>query len=113
MTKIAILGANGRLGRVVGKAFIDAGFDVRAVTRTGKVPAELKGATAVVGDALDREQLIRATQGVDIIFNGLNPLYTDWGKCVPMARERHGGVPRQRHAASLPRHRLQLRVADA
>ncbi|TGQ09872.1 MULTISPECIES: SDR family oxidoreductase [unclassified Mesorhizobium] len=85
MTKIAILGANGRLGRVVGKAFIDAGFDVRAVTRTGKVPPELKGATAVAGDALDRQSLIRATQGVDIVFNGLNPIYTDWGKCMPMA----------------------------
>ena len=85
MTKIAILGANGRLGRVVAKAFIDAGFDVRAVTRTGKVPAELKGATAVAGDALDRQSLIRATEGVDIIFNGLNPIYTDWGKCLPMA----------------------------
>ncbi|TIO90682.1 MAG: oxidoreductase, partial [Mesorhizobium sp.] len=46
MTKIAILGANGRLGRVVAKAFIDAGFDVRAVTRTGKVPPEFKGAIA-------------------------------------------------------------------
>lgn len=55
MTKIAILGANGRLGRVVAKAFIDAGFDVRAVTRTGMVPAELEGATAVAGDALDRQ----------------------------------------------------------
>ncbi|PBC10850.1 SDR family oxidoreductase [Mesorhizobium sp. WSM3859] len=85
MTKIAILGANGRLGRVVGKAFIDAGFDVHAVTRTGKMPAELKAATAVAGDALNRESLIRATQGVDIIFNGLNPIYTDWGKCMPMA----------------------------
>ncbi len=85
MTKIAILGANGRLGRVVGKAFIDAGFDVRAVTRTGKVPAELNGATAVAGDALDRASLIHATEGVDIVFNGLNPIYTDWGKCLPMA----------------------------
>ncbi len=85
MTKIAILGANGRLGRVVGKAFIDAGFDVRAVTRTGKVPAEIKGATAVAGDALDRASLIDATEGVDIVFNGLNPIYTDWGKCLPMA----------------------------
>ena len=85
MTKIAILGANGRLGRVVGKAFIDAGFDVRAVTRTGKVPAELKGATAVAGDALGRASLIDATEGVDIVFNGLNPIYTDWGKCLPMA----------------------------
>ncbi|TPL47546.1 SDR family oxidoreductase [Mesorhizobium sp. B2-4-6] len=85
MTKIAILGANGRLGRVVGKAFIDAGFDVRAVTRTGKVPAELKGAAAIAGDALDRDSLIRATHGVDIVFNGLNPIYTDWDKCMPMA----------------------------
>lgn len=85
MTKIAILGANGRLGRVVARAFIDAGYDVRAITRSAKVPAELKGATAVAGDALDREALIRATQGVDIIFNGLNPIYTDWGKCLPMA----------------------------
>ena len=41
-TKIAILGANGRLGRVVAKAFIDAGYDVRAITRNGKVPAELR-----------------------------------------------------------------------
>ncbi|TIO04212.1 MAG: oxidoreductase, partial [Mesorhizobium sp.] len=42
-------------------------------------------AIAVAGDALDRQSLIRATQGVDIIFNGLNPIYTDWGKCLPMA----------------------------
>jgi nucleoside-diphosphate-sugar epimerase len=85
MTKIAILGANGRLGRVVAKAFIDAGYEVRAITRNGKVPAELKGATAVAGDGLDREALIRATEGVDIIFNGLNPIYTEWVKCMPMA----------------------------
>ncbi|MFD1982505.1 SDR family oxidoreductase [Mesorhizobium newzealandense] len=85
MTKIAILGANGRLGRVVAKAFIDAGYDVRAVTRSGKVPAELNGATAVAGDGLDREALICATEGVDIIFNGLNPIYTEWAKCLPMA----------------------------
>lgn len=85
MTKIAILGANGRLGRVVAKAFIDAGFDVRAITRSGKVPAELKGATAAAGDGLDREALIRVTEGVDIIFNGLNPIYTEWVKCLPMA----------------------------
>jgi nucleoside-diphosphate-sugar epimerase len=85
MTKIAILGANGRLGRVVAKAFRDAGYDVRAVARSGKIPAELAGATAVAGDGLDREALIRATEGADIIFNGLNPLYTDWDKCLPMA----------------------------
>ncbi|TIL87936.1 MAG: NAD-dependent epimerase/dehydratase family protein [Mesorhizobium sp.] len=85
MTKIAILGTNGRLGRVVAKAFIDAGYDVRAITRSGKITAELIGSAAVAGDGLDREALIRATEGVDIIFNGLNPIYTDWGKYLPMA----------------------------
>ncbi|MDH6234272.1 nucleoside-diphosphate-sugar epimerase [Mesorhizobium soli] len=85
MTKIAILGARGRLGRVVAKAFLDAGYEVRAVTRDGKLPAELYGAEAVAGDALDRHSLIRATQGVDIVFNGLNPIYSDWSTVLPMA----------------------------
>ncbi len=85
MTSIAILGANGRLGRVVAKAFIDAGYDVRAVTRSGKLPAELAGATGIAGDALDRQSLIAATQDVDIVFNGLNPIYSDWSTVLPMA----------------------------
>jgi len=85
MTKIAILGARGRLGRAVAKAFLDAGYEVRAVTRDGKLPAELSGAEAVAGDALDKASLIRATQNVDIVFNGLNPIYSDWSTCLPMA----------------------------
>jgi nucleoside-diphosphate-sugar epimerase len=85
MTTIAVLGANGRLGRVVAKAFIEAGYDVRAVTRGGKLPAELAGATGVAGDALDRQSLIAATKGVDIAFNGLNPIYSDWSTVLPMA----------------------------
>jgi nucleoside-diphosphate-sugar epimerase len=85
MTKIAILGARGRLGRVVAKAFLDAGYEVRAVTRDGKLPAELSGAEAVAANALDRQSLIQATQGVDIVFNGLNPIYSDWSTVLPMA----------------------------
>ncbi|MEP9399078.1 NAD-dependent epimerase/dehydratase family protein [Mesorhizobium sp. KR2-14] len=85
MTKIAILGARGRLGRMVANAFLDAGYEVRAVTRDGKLPPELSGAEAVAADALDRQSLIRATQGVDIVFNGLSPIYSDWSTCLPMA----------------------------
>jgi nucleoside-diphosphate-sugar epimerase len=86
MTTIAILGARGRLGRTVAKAFIDAGYSVRAITRDGKLPRELDGAQAFAADSLDCDALIRATQGMDIVFNGLNPLYTDWAKmCMPMA----------------------------
>lgn len=85
MTKIAVLGARGRLGRTVAKAFLDAGYDVRAITRDGKAVAELAGAEAVAADALDRQSLIRATEGVDIGFNGLSPIYSDWSSCLPMA----------------------------
>lgn len=87
MKTIAILGARGRLGRTVAKAFLEAGYSVRAITRDGKLPPELDGAQAVAADALDQATLVRATQGMDIIFNGLNPLYTDWVEmCMPLAR---------------------------
>jgi nucleoside-diphosphate-sugar epimerase len=87
MTTIAILGARGRLGRTVAKAFLDAGYSVRAVTRDGQLPKELDGAQAFAADALDRAALTRATEGMDIVFNGLNPLYTDWARmCMPMAQ---------------------------
>lgn len=85
MIRIAILGANGRLGRAVAKAFLDAGYDVGGVTRNGKLPAELTGATAIRADALDRDALIQATQGFDIVFNGLSPVYSDWSSVLPMA----------------------------
>ena len=85
MTRIAILGARGRLGRAVAKAFLDAGYEVRAITRDGKLPDELKGAEGVAADALDRAQLIEATAGVDFVFNGLSPVYSDWSSVLPMA----------------------------
>jgi nucleoside-diphosphate-sugar epimerase len=87
MTTIAILGANGRVSRTVAKAFIQAGYDVIAVTRTAKPLAELNGARFAAADASKVDELIHATQGADIIFNGLNPLYTEWEeKVMPMAR---------------------------
>jgi nucleoside-diphosphate-sugar epimerase len=86
MKTIAILGARGRLGRSVAKACLAAGYSVRAVTRDGKLPAELDGAQAFAADALDRSALIRAAEGMDFVFNGLNPLYTDWREmCLPLA----------------------------
>lgn len=87
MTKIAILGSNGRLSRTVAKAFLKEGYDVIAVSRTGKPLAELSGARFVAADASKAEDLIRATAGAEIIFNGLNPLYTEWEeKVLPMAK---------------------------
>jgi nucleoside-diphosphate-sugar epimerase len=87
MTTIAVLGADGRLSRTVAKAFLEAGYDVIAVTRSGKPLPELAGARYTAADAMKADELVRATKGADIIFNGLNPIYTEWQeKVMPMAR---------------------------
>ena len=85
---IAVLGANGRLSREVARAFHAAGWQVCAITRNGKSPAlaNLSGMTFAAADAIDRDQVITATEGCDVVFNGLNPPYTDWAdKAMPMA----------------------------
>lgn len=82
---IAILGAAGRVANEVGKAFVAAGWRVRAVTRNGRdvVP----GAEPFAADAMDAAQVARAVDGMDFVFNGLNPTYTEWAlKVMPMAR---------------------------
>jgi nucleoside-diphosphate-sugar epimerase len=86
--KIAVLGANGRLSREVARAFHAKGWQVRAVTRNGKSEAlaNLAGMEFVAADAMNQDEVIQATLGCDVIFNGLNPVYTEWaGKCMPMA----------------------------
>jgi len=98
MTSIAILGANGRLAHAAALAFDKAGYAVIAVTRSGRaagLPATIRQRTA---DATDRQSLIRATEGADIIFNGLNAPYPAWHRLVMpmgenvMAAARHHGA---------------------
>lgn len=86
--KIAVLGANGRLSREVARAFHAKGWQVVAITRNGKSEAlaNLAGMEFAAADAMNRDEIIKATQGCDVIFNGLNPVYTEWAdKCMPMA----------------------------
>lgn len=86
---IAILGAKGRVGNAVAKAFHHAGWKVRAVTRTGICPGldGLEGVEFAAADAMKHDELVAAVQGANVIFNGLHPPYTDWkAKAVPMAR---------------------------
>jgi nucleoside-diphosphate-sugar epimerase len=63
--KIAVLGANGRLAHAVAIAALAHGHSVIAV----------------------ETELVDAARGADLIFNGLNPLYTEWNeKVMVMAR---------------------------
>jgi nucleoside-diphosphate-sugar epimerase len=87
MKKVTVLGAAGRLGDQVAKAFLDGGWKVRAVARGARTRTLRAGVEPVEADASDREALVAACEGSDVIFNGLNPVYTDWqDKVMPMAR---------------------------
>ena len=86
MKTIAIFGANGNLGHHAVAAFAGAGWNVCAVTRDGVYKFD-HNVECVAADALDEAQVIAASDECDFIFNGLNPLYTQWRKmCMPMAR---------------------------
>ncbi|MEM7710497.1 MAG: NAD(P)H-binding protein [Pseudomonadota bacterium] len=82
---LAVLGATGRLGRAVAGEARARGHDVIAVTRTGRadsVPASRHRAA----DAMEVGALVRAVEGADVVFNGLNPPYTRWRRAaLPMA----------------------------
>lgn len=87
MKTIAVLGANGRLANEVVKAFHQQGYQVIAVTRTGRVRDVSRDVLCRVADAMNQRQLKKAVRGADIIFNGLNPTYTQWSHlALPMAR---------------------------
>ncbi|WP_259782321.1 NmrA family NAD(P)-binding protein [Aestuariispira ectoiniformans] len=87
MTTIAILGAKGRIGLAAARAFLNNGYTVIAVTRDGTIATDLQSVETRMADATDRQALVRATEGADIIFNGLNPPYTDWAQhALPIAR---------------------------
>ena len=80
---IAVVGANGRVAREVAKAFREARWRVRAVTRKGDCSVE--GIENVKGDAYDAASLTAATEGFGFIFHGTSPAYTDWrDTVVPM-----------------------------
>ena len=84
---IAVLGANGRLSHAVAKAFLAQGHHVIAVTRSGRCEGLNGDVEFRKADAMRQADLVAATRGAEMIFNGLNPLYTEWPeKCMPMAR---------------------------
>lgn len=85
--KIAVLGANGRVAHTVAKAFLEAGHSVIAVTRTGKCEGLTGNVEFRAADAMKEDDLIAATRGAEIVFNGINPPYDKWDElCMPMAK---------------------------
>lgn len=86
MKTAAILGAAGRNGEAVAKAFLKAGWRVKGIARGAKVETLAPGIEPVAADASDRAALVDACAGADVIVHALNPAYDDWTRTVmPLA----------------------------
>lgn len=84
---VLVLGANGRLGRVVVQAFADAGWTVLAQARRPlpePASANVRHVSAPLGGVA---ALVESMGGADVVVNAINPLYTRWdSEALPMAR---------------------------
>lgn len=74
---ITILGINGAIGRATAKAFLKRGWHVVGFGRSNKHP--LPGVEFFKGDADNVADMAAAISNADIVFNGLNLLYHQWG----------------------------------
>lgn len=86
MSKVMVLGANGRLGRAAVQAFAAAGWQVIAQLRRAPRAALPAGVQLLQCDALAVSALVaaaRAAGGVEVVVNALNPEYTEWAQRLP------------------------------
>ena len=74
---VLVLGARGRLGGAVARAFAGAGWRVLAQRRAGgAAPAAVAGVEWVLADAADTATLQRAAAGARVVVHAMNPAYT-------------------------------------
>lgn len=86
MKSVLVLGAAGRVGRAVAEAFRDASWRVKGQVRPGGAKRLPSGIEPVEAEGADAAALARAGEGMDVVFHGLNPLYTNWEReMMPLA----------------------------
>ena len=76
--KVLILGANGRFGRVVRRAFAEAGWAVIAQARGALRDAGDGCVRHLALDASSPAAIVDAARGADVVVNALTPIYTRW-----------------------------------
>ena len=79
---VLIVGANGRFGRAMAKAFHQKGWALKLFART-KPTHSLFPYDFTQGDALNGEALVDAAEDCAIIVNALSPPYSRWSIIVP------------------------------
>jgi len=103
--KVLVLGATGGIGGETARQLRDAGWEVRALKRSGDESIEHKdGVTWLRGDALNREDVLAAAQGCTVIIHAVNPPgYRRWSKLVlPMLDNTIAAATAERATIVLP-----------
>ena len=103
--KVLVLGATGGIGGETARQLRDAGWDVRALTRSGEKSSERRdGITWLRGDALNREDVVAAARGCAVIIHAVNPPgYRRWSELVlPMLDNTIAAASAERATIVLP-----------
>ena len=78
-----VLGATGGIGGETAAALERHGWRIRALSRGGRPADDKTGWEWVQGDAMDRDAVVDAAQGVNDIVHAVNPPgYRNWGEVV-------------------------------
>ncbi|WP_163848712.1 NAD-dependent epimerase/dehydratase family protein [Pseudooceanicola aestuarii] len=82
--RMLVLGATGGIGGAIAGAMLQAGWHVRGMARAGSDRVGAPGGIDwVTGDAMRRDDVIRAADGVDVIVHAVNPAnYRNWAQLV-------------------------------
>ncbi|NWE24027.1 NAD-dependent epimerase/dehydratase family protein [Pseudomonas gingeri] len=82
--KVLVLGASGGIGGEMARQLRDSGWHVVALQRGMAVESEQReGMTWRRGDAMNREDVLRAGRGCSVIVHGVNPPgYRNWATLV-------------------------------
>ena len=91
---ILVTGATGHIGNVLVRELLRRGERVRALVRPGKPPLALEGLDVeiVPGDVLDLDSLVRAMQGVEVVYHLAARISLTTGPDSETERVNHAGT---------------------
>lgn len=78
-----VLGATGGIGGETARRLQACGWRVKALVRSAEAAGRLPGIACAVGDAMNREDIIKAAEGASVIVHAVNPPgYRNWANLV-------------------------------
>jgi len=80
-----VIGASGGTGRALTSELASRGRRVRAVNRTGRVPATRPDIEVMAGDATDPASMQEVCRGASVVYNAVNVPFSQWRPVFPAA----------------------------